>query len=129
MNRISLRNSAALAGLLALAACGQDPAPPSTQYGSNPQLPPPHQYIMPPMTVPKAVGSRGEDGRDPQHHPPVKDDAVRTRHVRDDLVRRGLAHRARQAVRARVEIAVTALDHTNAASLYRATSMPTWTLK
>jgi glucose/arabinose dehydrogenase len=44
-----------------LAACGSDPAPPSTQYGSNPQLPPPHQYIMPPMTVPKAVGwGKGE---------------------------------------------------------------------
>jgi len=61
MNRISLRSSAALAGLLALAACGQDPAPPSTQYGSNPQLPAPHQYVMPPMSVPKAVGwGKGE---------------------------------------------------------------------
>ena len=39
-----------------LAACGQTPAPPSTQIGSAPQLPEPHQYLLPPMKVPRAVG-------------------------------------------------------------------------
>jgi glucose/arabinose dehydrogenase len=39
-----------------LAACGQDPAPPSTQYGANPVLPEPQQYLMPPMRVPRAIG-------------------------------------------------------------------------
>ncbi|MEA3044937.1 MAG: hypothetical protein QOH47_2775 [Sphingomonadales bacterium] len=56
MNRLSLRNSSALAWLLALAACGQAVAPPSTQYGANPELPAPHQYILPPMRVARAIG-------------------------------------------------------------------------
>lgn len=43
--------------LLALAACSNDtPAPPNTQYGANPELPAPKQYLLPPMKVPKAVG-------------------------------------------------------------------------
>jgi glucose/arabinose dehydrogenase len=42
-------------------ACGQKVADPSTQYGANPQLPAPHQYIMPPMQVPPGVGwSKGQ---------------------------------------------------------------------
>jgi glucose/arabinose dehydrogenase len=56
MTRISFRTSCALAGLLAVVACGKNPAPPSTQYGTNPQLPAPHQYMIPPMLVPQAVG-------------------------------------------------------------------------
>ena len=56
MTRTAFRTTCALAGLLALAACNQEPAPPSTQYGSNPQLPAPHQYLVPPMRVPHAVG-------------------------------------------------------------------------
>jgi len=36
---------------LALAGCGSKPADPSTQYGSNPQLPDPQQYLLPPMHV------------------------------------------------------------------------------
>ena len=31
-------------------------APPSTQYGANPELPAPQQYIVPPMRSPRAVG-------------------------------------------------------------------------
>jgi glucose/arabinose dehydrogenase len=61
MNHAPLVATSALAGLLALAGCGQDPAPPSTQYGSNPQLPAPHQYVMPPMKVPRAIGWAGAD--------------------------------------------------------------------
>ena len=36
---------------LALAGCDSKPADPSTQYGSNPQLPHPQQYLLPPMHV------------------------------------------------------------------------------
>ena len=36
---------------LALAGCGSKPADPSTQYGANPQLPEPKQYLLPPMHV------------------------------------------------------------------------------
>jgi glucose/arabinose dehydrogenase len=56
MSTISLRASCALAALLALAACDAEVAPPSTQYGAHPQLPAPHQYILPPMRVARVVG-------------------------------------------------------------------------
>jgi glucose/arabinose dehydrogenase len=56
MTRTALRESSALAALLALAACGRDPALPSTQYGANPQLPAPRQYVLPPMRVARAIG-------------------------------------------------------------------------
>jgi glucose/arabinose dehydrogenase len=56
MTRMSLHNGSALAGLLVLAACGQEVAPPSTQYGANPELPAPQQYILPPMRVARAIG-------------------------------------------------------------------------
>ena len=43
---------AALAGAAALSACGGSaPPPPSTQIGSAPLLPAPHQYLLPPMHV------------------------------------------------------------------------------
>ncbi|MDB5698095.1 MAG: Lsorbosone dehydrogenase [Alphaproteobacteria bacterium] len=56
MNRISLSRNQALAGFLLLAACDQKVAPPSTQYGAHPELPAAHQYILPPMKVPQAIG-------------------------------------------------------------------------
>jgi len=56
MIRIAPRTASALGALLALAACGQEPAPPSTQYGARPELPAPHQYVLPPMRVARAVG-------------------------------------------------------------------------
>jgi glucose/arabinose dehydrogenase len=46
----------ALATLAALAACDQPGGDPMRQYGPNPYLPEPHQYLVPPMSVPKAVG-------------------------------------------------------------------------
>ena len=46
----------ALLGLLALSACSEAVAPPDTQYGSNPVLPAPTQYLMPPMRVPLMTG-------------------------------------------------------------------------
>jgi len=45
-----------LAALMALTACDKAPAPPETQYGANPLLPQPRQYLLPPMEVPLAVG-------------------------------------------------------------------------
>ncbi len=38
-------------GTLILGACEGKPAPPSTQYGANPRLPAPHQYLLPPMHI------------------------------------------------------------------------------
>jgi glucose/arabinose dehydrogenase len=48
--------SLGLAGLLALSACGPATAPPSTQYGANPILPAPHQYVLPPTRIATPVG-------------------------------------------------------------------------
>ena len=56
MRPILLRGSCALAALLTLGACGEKVADPSTQYGANPVLPAPHEYLLPPMQVPRATG-------------------------------------------------------------------------
>ncbi|MEP7130475.1 MAG: sorbosone dehydrogenase family protein [Sphingomicrobium sp.] len=56
MTRLSWSLTAAfLAGAL-LSACAQKGGDPSRQYGPNPELPEPHQYLLPPMSVPKEVG-------------------------------------------------------------------------
>ena len=62
-----LRTSSALATLLMATACGQKIADPSTQYGANPELPAPHQYLVPPMQVPPSAGWR--NGETPQVPP------------------------------------------------------------
>lgn len=46
----------ALAALAALTACSDKGGDPLKQYGPNPVLPDPHQYLLPPMSVPQAVG-------------------------------------------------------------------------
>jgi glucose/arabinose dehydrogenase len=56
MRQRSILVGCALAALVTLAACDKAPAPPETQYGANPLLPEPHQYLLPPMRVPQAVG-------------------------------------------------------------------------
>jgi glucose/arabinose dehydrogenase len=56
MNRFSLRAGCALAALFAVAACDQKIASPRIQYGTNPVLPVPQQYLVPPMRVPPGVG-------------------------------------------------------------------------
>jgi hypothetical protein len=53
MNRASLISFCSLAALAACAPRGGDP---SREYGSNPQLPAPQQFVVPPMSVPEAVG-------------------------------------------------------------------------
>ncbi|HEY1961789.1 MAG TPA: hypothetical protein VGG69_05190, partial [Rhizomicrobium sp.] len=56
MSSSSVRAASALLALAALSACGQKAGDPARQYGPNPYLPEPHQYLIPPMTVPTAVG-------------------------------------------------------------------------
>lgn len=51
-----LRTVGALSAVTILAACAQKGGDPSRQYGPNPVLPEPHQYLLPPMSVPKEVG-------------------------------------------------------------------------
>jgi glucose/arabinose dehydrogenase len=45
--------------LFALTACGPTPIDPSRQIGAHPYLPKIHQYLLPPMHVPKNVGWGG----------------------------------------------------------------------
>jgi glucose/arabinose dehydrogenase len=57
MTTIPLRAGAALlACAAALAACGEQGGDPARQYGADPYLPEPHQYLLPPMSVPKEIG-------------------------------------------------------------------------
>ncbi|MDB5702920.1 MAG: Lsorbosone dehydrogenase [Sphingomonas bacterium] len=56
MTGIAPRASFALASLLAITACNQAPAAPSTQYGAHPELPAPQQYLLPPIRVARAIG-------------------------------------------------------------------------
>jgi glucose/arabinose dehydrogenase len=51
-----LRVIPALAVLAALAGCDQPGGDPARQYGPNPYLPEPHQFLIPPMSVPQAIG-------------------------------------------------------------------------
>lgn len=53
---IRLRTAGMLAAIVILGACAQKGGDPSRQYGPNPVLPDPHQYLLPPMSVPKQVG-------------------------------------------------------------------------
>jgi glucose/arabinose dehydrogenase len=55
LRTISHRPIAALLSVVTLAACskGGDPA---RQYGADPYLPEPNAYLLPPMSVPKAIG-------------------------------------------------------------------------
>ena len=45
--------------LALVAACSGKGGDPSKQYGPQPNLPEPRQYLMPPMNVPKVVGWKG----------------------------------------------------------------------
>ncbi len=57
MNRSALRAASALIAVSALAACsGEKGGDPMKQYGPNPFLPEPEQYLLPPMSVPEAIG-------------------------------------------------------------------------
>ena len=56
MSHCPHRATWALSLAAALAACSQKAGDPARQYGPNPQLPEPRQYLLPPMSVPRAVG-------------------------------------------------------------------------
>jgi len=56
MTVTSLRATPALIVLAVMGACSDKGGDPLKQYGPNPYLPEPHQYLLPPMSVPKAVG-------------------------------------------------------------------------
>lgn len=51
-----MRAASALIALALVAGCDEKGGDPSKQYGPNPYLPEPHQYLVPPMSVPQAVG-------------------------------------------------------------------------
>jgi glucose/arabinose dehydrogenase len=51
-----LRLIAALSSFIGLAACSSKGGDPARQYGPDPYLPEPHQYLLPPMSVPKVIG-------------------------------------------------------------------------
>ena len=53
---IAIRAASSLLIFVLVAACGDKASDPSKQYGPNPVLPEPHQYLVPPMSVPQAVG-------------------------------------------------------------------------
>jgi glucose/arabinose dehydrogenase len=55
MNTRSFGPLAALISILALTACSSKGGDPGRQYGADPFLPEPHQYLLPPMSVPKAI--------------------------------------------------------------------------
>jgi len=48
--------AALIASAAAITACGERGGDPARQYGANPYLPEPHQYLLPPMNVPKGIG-------------------------------------------------------------------------
>ena len=55
MKTTTLRPIAALISVAALAACNSTSGDPARQYGPDPYLPKPHEYLLPPMSVPKAI--------------------------------------------------------------------------
>jgi glucose/arabinose dehydrogenase len=56
MIRGSARAVLAAAWVLTLAGCNEQAGDPSAQYGADPKLPEPHQYLLPPMKVMPARG-------------------------------------------------------------------------
>jgi len=57
MTTIALRPILALLSFTAaLTACGDPGGDPARQYGADPYLPEPHQYLLPPMSVPQEIG-------------------------------------------------------------------------
>jgi glucose/arabinose dehydrogenase len=56
MSVTPIRVSTLFATALLLASCDGKGGDPAKQYGPNPVLPEPHQYLIPPMSVPQAVG-------------------------------------------------------------------------
>lgn len=71
-----LRALPGLLGLGLVAACSGKGGDPSRQYGSDPVLPAPEQYLLPPMSVPRAVGWK--NGETPTVPPGLQIQAMAT---------------------------------------------------
>jgi glucose/arabinose dehydrogenase len=56
MRTAFIRLIAALIAFACVAGCGSQGGDPARQYGPDPYLPKPHEYLLPPMSVPKAIG-------------------------------------------------------------------------
>jgi glucose/arabinose dehydrogenase len=56
MRSTSVRPIVTLIMVVALTACNSKSGDPARQYGPDPYLPEPHEYLLPPMSVPKAIG-------------------------------------------------------------------------
>jgi glucose/arabinose dehydrogenase len=56
MKATSFRPIAAMLTWVALTACDPKGGDPARQYGADPVLPEPNAYLLPPMSVPKAIG-------------------------------------------------------------------------
>src|SRR5882757_4200952 len=56
MRTTSVRRITGLISFVALAACSAKGDDPARQYGPDPYLPEPREYLLPPMSVPKAIG-------------------------------------------------------------------------
>lgn len=63
MTMTRFRAASGLMIVALLTACSDQGGDPSKQYGPNPDLPEPHQYLVPPMSVPQAIGWK--DGETP----------------------------------------------------------------
>ena len=61
MNKKNCTKLVAVACMVALTACGERAQlDPSKQMGSDPQLPEPHNFLVPPMQVPNGIGWQGD---------------------------------------------------------------------
>ena len=67
MTMKQFRAASSLMIVALLAGCSDQGGDPSKQYGPNPDLPEPHQYLIPPMSVPQAVGWKA--GKRPRFPP------------------------------------------------------------
>jgi glucose/arabinose dehydrogenase len=76
MSTTSFRRIVALIPFVALAACGSNGGDPARQYGSDPYLPDPQEYLLPPMSIPKAIGWKV--GEMPAAFPGLKVEALAT---------------------------------------------------
>jgi glucose/arabinose dehydrogenase len=56
MRTTSLCQIVAVLSFATIAGCSSQAGDPARQYGADPYLPEPHEYLLPPMSVPKAIG-------------------------------------------------------------------------
>jgi glucose/arabinose dehydrogenase len=76
MSHAFVRSSLAFICVAALGACSGKGDDPMKQYGPDPVLPQPHQYLLPPMSVPRAIGWKA--GEAPSVPPGLRIQAMAT---------------------------------------------------